>query len=398
MIKVQNSSAQVINVSSSISNKKIFVKNVERQTIGVTDKFETIEISVINAEKPQKVIITTGGSGGGGGGSGAPCGCEIDETLTIAGQAADAKVTGETIKRYGVYVGTGEMPPEFNVQIDPSEDEMLCEDGLSAYEIAVKNGFEGTETEWLESLKGQSGSTPYIQDGYWYIDDKNTGVKAEGKDGTTADAPVQSVNGKTGDVVLDASSVGARPSTWTPTYTDVGADKSGTASSLVSIHNTDSNAHNDIRIALKELSERINATLDSDDTTLDELSEIVAYIKSNKSLIDAITTSKVSVTDIIDNLVTNVANKPLSASQGVVLKSLIDSLDTNKLNSTELPTAINTALEQAKASGEFDGQDGKDGEKGDKGDPYTLTEADKTEIVQAVITAIPKYNGEVEDI
>lgn len=26
-------------------------------------------------------------------------------------------------------------------------------DGLSAYEIAVKNGFEGTETEWLESLK-----------------------------------------------------------------------------------------------------------------------------------------------------------------------------------------------------------------------------------------------------
>lgn len=25
--------------------------------------------------------------------------------------------------------------------------------GLSAYEIAVKNGFEGTEEEWLESLK-----------------------------------------------------------------------------------------------------------------------------------------------------------------------------------------------------------------------------------------------------
>ena len=26
--------------------------------------------------------------------------------------------------------------------------------GLSAYEIAVKNGFEGTEQEWLDSLKG----------------------------------------------------------------------------------------------------------------------------------------------------------------------------------------------------------------------------------------------------
>lgn len=29
-------------------------------------------------------------------------------------------------------------------------------DGKSAYEIAVENGFEGTETEWLDSLKGQS--------------------------------------------------------------------------------------------------------------------------------------------------------------------------------------------------------------------------------------------------
>jgi hypothetical protein len=31
-------------------------------------------------------------------------------------------------------------------------------DGLSAYEIAVLNGFEGTETEWLASLKGGDGT------------------------------------------------------------------------------------------------------------------------------------------------------------------------------------------------------------------------------------------------
>lgn len=30
-------------------------------------------------------------------------------------------------------------------------------DGKSAYEVAVKNGFEGTEAEWLESLKGEKG-------------------------------------------------------------------------------------------------------------------------------------------------------------------------------------------------------------------------------------------------
>lgn len=30
-------------------------------------------------------------------------------------------------------------------------------DGLSAYEVAVENGFEGSETEWLTSLKGEQG-------------------------------------------------------------------------------------------------------------------------------------------------------------------------------------------------------------------------------------------------
>lgn len=35
--------------------------------------------------------------------------------------------------------------------------------------------------------------------------------------------PVTSVNGKTGAVTLDASAVGARPSTWTPTAANVGA-------------------------------------------------------------------------------------------------------------------------------------------------------------------------------
>ena len=28
--------------------------------------------------------------------------------------------------------------------------------GKSAYEIAVENGFQGTEQEWLESLKGET--------------------------------------------------------------------------------------------------------------------------------------------------------------------------------------------------------------------------------------------------
>ena len=42
------------------------------------------------------------------------------------------------------------------------------EPGESAYEIAVCNGFEGTEEEWLESLKGY---TPVRGTDYWTEDD-----------------------------------------------------------------------------------------------------------------------------------------------------------------------------------------------------------------------------------
>lgn len=111
-----------------------------------------------------------------------------------------------------------------------------------------------------------------------------------------------------------------------PTYTagEVGADPKGTAETKVSEHNVDKAAHEDIRQLIVGLTNRLNAIADSDDTTLDQLSEIVAYIKSNKSLIDAITTGKVSTSDIVDNLTTNVGTKVLSAAQGVALKGLID--------------------------------------------------------------------------
>lgn len=159
---------------------------------------------------------------------------------------------------------------------------------------------------------------------------------------------MESVNEQTGKVVLTASDVGARPDSWMPSATDVGAEVAGTASTAVDNHNVKTDAHNDIRDALKGLSERLNAIANSDDTDLDDFKEVVAYIKINKGLIDGITSSKVNVTDIINNLTTNVTNKPLSAAQGVELNK-------NKLDASKLTEAINTALAEAKASGEFDG-------------------------------------------
>lgn len=59
-------------------------------------------------------------------------------------------------------------------------------------------------------------------------------------------------------------------------------------------HNSSLTAHNDVRDLISGLTIRLNALADSDDTTLDQLSEIIAYIKNNKSLIDGVTTSKVN--------------------------------------------------------------------------------------------------------
>lgn len=94
----------------------------------------------------------------------------------------------------------------------------------------------------------------------------------------------------------------------------------------ISEHNASDTSHNDIRLLIDGLTARLTAIADSDDETLDQMSELIAYIKSNKSLIDSITTDKINVADIIDNLTTNVSNRPLSAKQGVVLKALIDAI------------------------------------------------------------------------
>lgn len=64
--------------------------------------------------------------------------------------------------------------------------------GKSAYDLAVKEGFEGSEEEWIASLKGdrgeqgiqgiqgEPGNTPYVGDnGNWWIAGVDTGVNAD---------------------------------------------------------------------------------------------------------------------------------------------------------------------------------------------------------------------------
>ena len=114
----------------------------------------------------------------------------------INGEATGIKATGENgYSAYDIAVEQG---------FEGNTDEWLASlkgkdgtngtNGESAYEIAIRRGvFDGSEGEWLESLNGTDGRngvdglTPYIgSDGNWIIGDDNTGVKAKGADGKSA--------------------------------------------------------------------------------------------------------------------------------------------------------------------------------------------------------------------
>ena len=96
----------------------------------------------------------------------------------------------------------------------------------------------------------------------------------------------------------------------------------------ISSHNTSTTAHSDIRVLITDLTTKLNNFLDVDDATSDQLSEVLELINNNKGTLESLTSSKVNISDIIDNLATANANKVLSANQGVAIKALIDALDT----------------------------------------------------------------------
>lgn len=126
------------------------------------------------------------------------------------------------------------------------------------------------------------------------------------------------------------------------------------AKGTVNTHNTSTSAHNDIRTLISDLTTKVNNFLDVDDTTTDQLSELIALINANKTSIETITSGKVNVSDIVNNLTTNSSSKVLSAAQGVALKALIDALDSNKVDKVSgkgLSTNDYTTAEKTKLSG-----------------------------------------------
>jgi hypothetical protein len=100
---------------------------------------------------------------------------------------------------------TGSLGVRNEINVDIIGTGARGKEGKSAYEIWLDLGNEGTEQEFLESLKGQDGHTPVKGEDYfdgqdgapgadgitphigvngnWHLGETDTGVKAEGKDG-----------------------------------------------------------------------------------------------------------------------------------------------------------------------------------------------------------------------
>lgn len=94
---------------------------------------------------------------------------------------ADGKFYSGNIAIIGIIDESGEASNKAIGTIDSGSD------GKSAYQIALDNGFEGTETEWLESLKGVQGD--------------------KGDTGPTGPAGPQGEKGDTGTAGKDGTSV-----------------------------------------------------------------------------------------------------------------------------------------------------------------------------------------------
>lgn len=98
--------------------------------------------------------------------------CEIKDNkillpLSLQMTTADGELRGHievyftngVLKFYGVNFNV--FPSEETAEIESTDEFTLLEKAIAqaknAYQIAVENGYTGTETEWLESLKGEDG-------------------------------------------------------------------------------------------------------------------------------------------------------------------------------------------------------------------------------------------------
>ena len=90
---------------------------------------------------------------------------------------------------------------------------------------------------------------------------------------------------RTGNMITTANTYTDTKTEEAKTYTDTktsGLASTAVVDNKISTHNTSTTAHNDIRVLITDLTTKLNNFLDVDDTTTDQLSEVLALIENNR--------------------------------------------------------------------------------------------------------------------
>ena len=170
-----------------------------------------------------------------------------------------------------------------------------------------------------------------------------------------------------------AQEVGARPDTWTPTASDVGALPAGTK-----IPSKTSDLSNDSGFVTRLVSDLINYYTKSQTYTRDEINALVSNIpKFSIEVVDTLPTSGISESTVYllktgtegdlytEYIYVKNAWEPLGRQRvdltGYATEDWVNQKLSDYLRGEDLTTAINLALASAKESGEFDGSDGQRG-------------------------------------
>ncbi|NJJ36689.1 hypothetical protein GSQ51_17775 [Clostridioides difficile] len=130
---------------------------------------------------------------------------KIIKDLRVKGDKGDTGLTGKSIEFIwdNTQLGIRQEGSTEYVYVNLKGD--TGEQGLSPYDLAKLNGFEGTELEWLNSLKGLDGFTPTIGgNGNWFINNVDTGQSSIGLKGDQGDKGDIGITGKSAyDVAIE---------------------------------------------------------------------------------------------------------------------------------------------------------------------------------------------------
>ena len=167
-------SRQIVVIKEAVNGQYSKITNLDNELSGTKEDIITLEAKIENLKdgKTWKPEVTDG-----------ILSWEIDGSET---PPEPVKISGDTPEiKEGYWWISGKNT---GVLASPKG-----EPGKSAYEIAVEEGFSGTVSEWLASLKGpsgekgedgQDGTTPHIGgNGNWYLGERDTGIQAQGPKG-----------------------------------------------------------------------------------------------------------------------------------------------------------------------------------------------------------------------